>query len=227
MTHATSASGADEAGLRRDLVLTLQAMAARGLNRGTSGNASVRCGDKLLITPTGIVPDALTPENMVLIDGEGRAESGALRPSSEWRMHWGVLAKRRDVSAIVHCHSRHATILACTGRCIPAIHYMVAVGGRSEIPLAPYRLFGSEELASAVVDTLQGGYASLMANHGQIVASTSLTRALSIAEEVEEQAAVYWGALAIGGPQLLSSSQMQEVMRRFEDYGQRRAADAE
>jgi L-fuculose-phosphate aldolase len=211
----------NETALREELVATLRAMSARGLNRGTSGNASVRCGEKLLITPTGVLPEALTAENMVCIDAQGRSAHGAMRPSSEWRMHWGVLARRPELSAVVHCHSRHATILACTGRSVPAIHYMVAVGGRQEIPLAPYHLFGSEELAAAVVEALQGGNACLMANHGQIVAATSLSTALAIAEEVEEQAAVYWGALAIGGAQLLSPAQMDDVMRRFKDYGQR------
>jgi len=210
-----------EEALRQELVLTLRTMSERGLNRGTSGNASVRCGEKMLVTPTGIVPQALTPESMVLIDGQGHSATGSMRPSSEWRMHWGILAGRPDVSAVVHCHSRHATILACAGRAIPAIHYMVAVGGRAKIPLAPYHLFGSEELATAVVETLQGGNACLMANHGQIVAASNLARACAIAEEVEEQAAVYFGALSIGGPQLLSSSQMDEVMRRFKGYGQR------
>ena len=211
----------DEDTLREELVRTLRQLAARGLNRGTSGNASVRCGLGMLVTPTGIVPDQLTPQSMVLIDAQGECAPGALRPSSEWRMHWGILSRRADVYAVVHCHSRHATTLACAGKTVPSLHYMVAVGGRAEIPLAPYHPFGSEELAAAVVDTLQGGYACLMANHGQIAAAASLSRALAIAEEVEEQAAVYWGTLAIGGPRLLSSLQMDGVLQRFRDYGQK------
>jgi len=210
----------DEDTLREELVRTLRQLAARGLNRGTSGNASVRCGLGMLVTPTGIVPDQLTPQSMVLIDAQGECAPGALRPSSEWRMHWGILSRRADVHAVVHCHSRHATTLACAGKTVPSLHYMVAVSGRAEIPLAPYHPFGSEELAAAVVDTLQGGYACLMANHGQIVAAASLTRALAVAEEVEEQAAVYWGTLAIGGPRLLSPLEMDEVLQRFRDYGQ-------
>jgi L-fuculose-phosphate aldolase len=221
VTSIPYANAPNESGLRLELVHTLQAMSSRGLNRGTSGNASVRCGDKLLITPTGIVAEELTPEHMVLIDDEGRSAAGQLRPSSEWRMHMGILTRRPDLAAVVHCHSRYATVLACAGRPIPAIHYMVAVSGRAEIPLAPYRLFGSEELAAAVVEALQGGNACLMANHGQIAASSSLGRALAIAEEIEEQAAVYCGALAIGGPKLLSPEQMQEVMQKFRSYGQR------
>jgi L-fuculose-phosphate aldolase len=195
-------------------------MAARGLNRGTSGNVSVRLPDGLLVTPSGVVPDRLTPDSIVRLDTQGRASAGALKPSSEWRMHGGLYARRPDINAVVHCHSRHATILACAGRPIPAFHYMVAVGGRSVIPLAPYRTFGTAELADAVADALNGGFACLMANHGQIVGAASLAKALAIAEEVEEQAAVYWGTLAIGGPNILDDAQMAEVFAQFNGYGQ-------
>ena len=212
----------NEISLRQELVDALQQMAQRGLNRGTSGNASVRCGDKILVTPTGIVAEMLTAESMVLIDAQGHTAPGAMRPSSEWPMHWGILAGRKDLSAVVHCHSRYATILACTGRPIPSLHYMVAVSGRSEVPVAAYHPFGSNELARAVVQTMEGGSACLLANHGQIAASSSLPRALAIAEEIEEQAAVYWGALAIGGPKLLTSAQMDDVLQRFGTYGQQR-----
>lgn len=213
---------APEAILREQLAHTMRQMDERGLNRGTAGNASARVGDKLLVTPSGVPAEALTPESMVLVDADGGTAPGALRPSSEWRMHAGILARRADLDAVVHCHSRFATVLACAHRTIPPMHYMVAVSGGSEVALAPYHPFGSEELAAAVVETLAGRYACLMANHGQIAGATSLARALAIAEEIEEQAAVYCGTLTIGGPQLLSKAQMDEVQRRFAEYGQKR-----
>jgi L-fuculose-phosphate aldolase len=210
-----------EQALREAIVETMRAMAARGLNRGTSGNVSARLGEGLLITPTGVVPEALTADSIVRLDAEGRAAPGALRPSSEWRMHQRILERRPDCHGVVHCHSRHATILACAGRPIPAVHYMVGVGGGSSVPVAPYALFGSAELADGVADALAGRYASLMANHGQIVVAPTLARALAIAEEIEEQAAVYWGCLLIGGPNLLTDPQMDAVMERFRGYGQK------
>ncbi len=210
----------EDADLRQQLVDIMRAMAERGLNRGTSGNVSARLGAGMLVTPSGVTPDRLTPETMVSLDADGRPAPGALKPSSEWRMHQGLYARRPDVDAVVHCHARHATILACAGRPIPPLHYMVAVGGKAHVPLAPYATFGTDALAQGVVDALDGGYACLMANHGLIVAASSLERALAIAEEVEEQAAVYWGTLAIGGPNLLSDVQMGEVFRQFRGYGQ-------
>jgi L-fuculose-phosphate aldolase len=215
-------SGApQEAALRARMVEVMQAMDERGLNRGTSGNVSVRCGPDMLVTPSGIPAGRLKAEHMVLIRSDGSSPEGTLKPSSEWRMHQGILDRRPDVGAVAHCHSRHATILACAGRPIPALHYMVAVSGGSSVPVAPYATFGSVELAQAVVDALDGRYAALMANHGQIVAAPNLDFALAIAEEVEEQAAVYWGTLAIGGPTLLAEDEMDRILLRFKSYGQR------
>jgi L-fuculose-phosphate aldolase len=175
----------------------------------------------MLVTPSGVPPERLTGDQMVLVQPDGSTPEGGLRPSSEWQMHQQILNRRPDANAVVHCHSRHATILACAGREIPSVHYMVAVGGGSSVPVAPYATFGSGELAEAVVDTLDGRAAALMANHGQIVVARNLDAALAIAEEVEEQAAVYWGTLAIGGPKLLSEDEMNLILQRFRSYGQK------
>lgn len=214
-------SGADESRLRGQLVEVMQAMDARGLNRGTSGNVSARLGDGMLVTPSGVPPERLTPEAMVYVGADDSIPEGQLKPSSEWRMHMQILRRRPDVGGVVHCHSRHATILACAGKPIPAVHYMVGVSGGSSVPVAPYATFGSEGLADALVEALSGRNAALMANHGQIAVAPSLKHALLIAEEIEEQAAVYWGCLAIGGPNLLSEPQMDEIMLKFRSYGQK------
>lgn len=209
-----------EAALREEIVRVMLAMDSRGLNRGASGNVSARWGEAMLITPTGVPPADLDPSQIVRIGADGCWPADGPRPSSEWRMHEGILGGRPDVNAVVHCHSRHATILACAGREIPSMHYMVAIAGGSSIPLAPYATFGSSELADGVVETLAGRNAALMANHGQIALGPTLSRALAIAEEVEEQAAVYWGTLAIGGPKLLSAEEMTRVLELFRTYGQ-------
>ena len=207
--------------LREELVAVMQRMDATGLNRGTTGNASVRAGETLLITPTSVPADELTAEAIVELDAQGRPVDAGRRPSSEWQMHLGIYMRRPDAQAVVHCHSRFASILACCGRAIPSLHYMVGVSGRSTIPLAPYACFGSVELAERVIETLDGGFACLMANHGQIAIGSNLRRALAVALELEEQSAIYWGSLAIGGPRLLSEEQMTEVFAKFKNYGMR------
>lgn len=213
-------SGPDEGKLRRQLVEAMQAMDARGLNRGTSGNVAARFGDGMLVSPSGIPPERLTAEAMVYVRADDSIPEGQLKPSSEWRMHMQILRRRPDVRGVVHCHSRHATILACAGRPIPAVHYMVGVSGGSSVPVASYATFGTEALADAVVEALGGRNAALMANHGQIAVAPSIKHALLIAEEIEEQAAVYYGCLAIGGPNILSEPQMDEILLKFRSYGQ-------
>lgn len=205
--------------LREDLVAIMQRMETSGLNRGTTGNASVRAGDGLLITPTSVPAEELTPEAIVELDAQGRPVDAGRLPSSEWQMHLGIYLRRADAQAVVHCHSRFASVLACCGRAIPSLHYMVGVSGRSTIPVAPYACFGTPELAERVIETLDGGFACLMANHGQIAIGNSLRRAFATALEVEEQSAIYWASIAIGGPTLLSEEQMIEVFAKFKNYG--------
>ncbi|GAA0866599.1 L-fuculose-phosphate aldolase [Sphingopyxis soli] len=209
----------DEA--RQQLVDAMRALDARGLNRGTSGNLSVRFGTGMFVTPSGITPDRLTPDLMVFVDADGSVAPDAARPSSEWRMHMGLYQRRADAQAIVHCHARHSTILACAHREIPPLHYMVAVGGGASVPVAPYATFGSDDLADNVAATLDGRRACLMANHGLITLGPSLPVAMAIAEEIEEQAAVYCGTLAIGGPKLLDRAEMGGILDAFGRYGQR------
>lgn len=194
-------------------------MAASGLNEGTAGNASVRLDDGFLMTPTGIPPEELTAESMVPMQFDG-SYTGDYRPSSEWRMHGDLLQRRSDVTAVVHCHSKYATTLACAGKSIPPLHYMNAVTGGGEIRIAPYAIFGSQALADHIFATITDRYACLMANHGQIAIGTSLSHALSIANQVEIQSSFYYGTLAIGGPVLLSNSDIDAVEEKFKSYGQ-------
>ena len=193
---------------------------SKGLNRGTSGNVSTRAGDGMLVSPSGVTPDRLTVDSVAYVNADGEADPDGFRPSSEWKMHFGLYQRCPDVHAIVHCHSRFATTLASAGHEIPSMHYMVAVGGGTSVPLAPYATFGSDELAAVVAEKMAGRRACLMANHGLITAGSNLRTALAIAEEIEEQAAVYWGTLAIGGPKLLTETQMAEVLQQFKGYGQ-------
>ncbi len=207
---------------RTALVQIMQRMHASGLNRGTSGNASLRVAGGMVVTPSGIPPAALTPDSMVFVAEDGRPAQGGLLPSTEFRMHHYILAGRQDAHAVVHCHSRHATILACCGRAIEPIHYMVLVTGSPMVRVAPYATFGTQALAESVVATMAGSRACLMANHGQIAIGGTWEQALAVAEEVEEQAAVSYGALLLGGGRELSSDALDEAEIMFRGYGQQK-----
>ena len=209
--------------LAREIVATARAMNAAGLNQGTSGNLSARWRGHILITPTGVPYDELTPEKIVRMAPDG-SYAGRWLPSSEWRFHAAILAGRPEIGAVLHAHSPHATTLACLGRGIPAFHYMVAVAGGADICCAGYATFGTEALAARVVAALEGRRACLMANHGMIALGETPKAALRLAVEVEALAGQYWRALQIGQPKLLSAAEMRRVLQKFESYGQQSRA---
>ncbi len=205
---------------RQQVVETIQNLVDQGLTSGSSGNVSVLTEQGMLITPTGILPQDLKPEHIVHMSLEGEVDADQLTPSSEWRMHADVYRNKPGLEAIVHCHSNYATILACAHKSIPAQHYMIAATGSYEIPLAPYATFGSQELSDANLNALQTSMACLLANHGQLATGFTLEGALKLAALVEELAHWHWGALAIGGPKLLTNQQMDDVLTAFASYGQ-------
>lgn len=214
-----SMSSADAAyRLRVSLVATMQALDAQGLNAGTTGNASVRSASGLIITPSGIPVAELTPENMVALTLDGQVE-GAGRPSSEWRFHCDIMRSKPEAGAVVHTHSTYATALACTGRGIPAFHYMVAVAGGHDIPCAPYATFGSVALSQAAVTALAARRACLLANHGVIATGADLESALRLAGYIEHLAQMYAATLALGGANLLDACEMDRVQKKFANYG--------
>ena len=207
---------------RQQLIDYAQRLNSSGLSTGKSGNLSVRCEQGLLITPTGMEYHQLSCEDIVLLDNSGNIASGQQRlPSSEWHFHCDIYQSRPDAQAIVHAHPPHSTALACTGREIPAFHYMVAVAGGDNIPLAPYALFGTSELSHHAVSALQNRQACLLANHGMLAIGKDLSSAFNLAIEVEGLARQYCETLKIGDARILSTAQMKQVLEKFKSYGQR------
>jgi L-fuculose-phosphate aldolase len=209
-----------------ELIECMRELSRSSLSVGSSGNASQRSARGMWISPTGILPARMGVEDLVELDLSGTVLRGTRLPSSEWPMHAAIYDARPDAHAIVHCHSRHATALACLGQEIPAFHYMVAAAGGDSIRCAPYALFGSSELAAHALDALHGRKACLLGNHGQIAIGASLDEALRLAAEVEELAAQYWTTLAAGTPRLLGAAEMNQVLQRFASYGQQNTAPA-
>lgn len=204
------------------LARAARALAAAGLNHGSSGNVSVRTGAGMLITPSAIPADALRARAMVAMSLDGAPRAGAGRPSSEWPLHAALYRARPDLAAVVHAHPPYATALACARRSIPAFHYTVAVTGATRIPCAGYATFGSPELADTVVAALgESGTACLMANHGMLAASADLDGALSLATEVENLARLYWLTLQAGGPVILDDAEMTGMLERIRAYTRR------
>jgi len=221
-------SGAARDGqLRSALIEACRDLQRLGLTQGTSGNVSIRRdADSFFVSPTGLPYDSLEREDIPLMRLDGRWY-GRRRPSSEWRFHRDILAARPEAGAIVHAHPRHATALACTGRGIAAFHYMVAVAGGTDIRCAPYHTFGTQALSDAVLAALEDRRACLLAHHGIIALGADVTAALSLAAHVEDLAAQYATALAIGGVTLLDAAEMARVVEKFRTYGRQDAEDAD
>lgn len=208
--------------LRDELVTTAKKMSGLGLTPGMSGNVSVRTAQGLLVTPSGMSYSDLVPDDICELKLDGTFRPGQRTPSTEWQLHRDIYGARSDVQAIVHTHSLFCTTVACLRRPIPAIHYMVVLAGSDEIPCAEYATFGSAQLALNAVTALRGGSACLLANHGMVALGASLPAALRLAAEIETLASQYWHAAQLGTPHILEGDQLNEVRKRFAEYGQHR-----
>ena len=209
---------------RQELLKVTQQLAATGLNKGTSGNVSMRYNDGFLVTPSGMAIEDMTAACMVEMQFDGSHEA-AKKPSSEWFFHRDILQSRPEINAVIHTHSMFATTLACMRLEVPAFHYMVAVAGGDSIRCAPYALFGTELLSKHALIALQARKACLLANHGMIALGRDLGDALNVAVEVENLCEQYWRILQLNANSLNSSlpllnyAEMEQVFQQFKGYG--------
>ena len=217
---------------RENLFTTSHKLCDLGLNKGTSGNASVRCGSGFLVTPSGLDIAEMSPANMVGMQFDGTVdpktlavsqdaqhESQVIKPSSEWRFHRDILRSRPEINAVIHTHSMFATTVSCLRREVPPFHYMIAIAGGDTIRCAPYALFGSQELSDNALIALMGRKACLLANHGMIALGTSLEDALAVTHEVENLCEQFWRILQVREPYLLTEDEMFDVFMQFKGYG--------
>lgn len=215
----------DNPELRQELINTARAMNERGINVNKSGNVSVRAYSSgegtqgFLITPTGIPYDNLEAGDIVFVPLHGGEHQGRRNASSEYGMHAEVYRRRLDAVAIVHTHSPYATALACQRLRIPAFHYMVAVAGGDSIEVAPYRTFGTLDLAEVAASALSKRNACLLEHHGVLALGRGLAQALNLATEVENLARQYVLVRGLGEPRLLEEAEMRRVIQKFASYG--------
>ncbi|MFE9094922.1 class II aldolase/adducin family protein [Streptomyces sp. NPDC007264] len=216
------ADAADEvAGAWDELLATARRTVADGLVVGTSGNVSVRVGDIVLVTPTGVPYERLTPADTVGVGLDGRQVLGSLRPTSELPMHLAVY-RTTGARAVVHTHAVHATAVSTLVPELPLIHYMAAALG-GPVRVAPYATYGTPELAENMLRALRDRNACLLENHGTIVYGSSLSQAYDRTAQLEWMCRVWLAASSVPGlaPALLTREQVTEVGERLRGYGQR------
>jgi L-fuculose-phosphate aldolase len=206
-----------------DLVDTARRTAREGLVVGTSGNVSVRVrtdeGDVVLVTPSGVPYDRLGPRDTVAVDLDGARLLGELAPTSELPMHLEIY-RATDATAVVHTHAVHATAVSTLVTELPLIHYMAAALG-GPVRVAPYALYGTDELARNMLAALDGRTGCLLRNHGTVAYGASLDQAYDRTAQLEWMCKVWLAARSTGGePSLLSPEQVAEVGLKLRGYGQ-------
>jgi L-fuculose-phosphate aldolase len=204
---------------REAVIAHSRRMAGDGLAVGTSGNVSVRTGDLIAITPTGVAYDDLTPADVCLVDLDGEPVDARLRPSSEVPMHTAVY-RETDAGAVVHSHPLHATALSLLIDELPPVHYLIALLG-GPVRVVPYAPYGTEELARLGVEGLADRTAVILANHGATTYGAHLDQAYTRSVYLEWLCRLWAEASKLGEPRLLDADQLAAATVAFGGYGQR------
>jgi L-fuculose-phosphate aldolase len=207
---------------REEIVRVCGDLAAAGLVVGTAGNVSVRAGDLVAVTPSGVDYADLSPEHVGVHRLDGTPVEAPLAPTSELPLHLAVYGAygQSGTAAIVHAHSVAATATSTLADELPAIHYYVAMFGGS-VRVAPYATYGTDDLARNVVEALRGRTACLMGSHGAVTIGPDLKTAYDRAVYLEWVCDVYLRAAAAGPPRLLPPAEIEAVAAKLAGYGQR------
>lgn len=194
-------------------------MYAKDLIAANEGNLSVRMGDQLLVTPTGLCKGFMKPEDMVITDLEGRQISGQRKVSSEIRMHVIVYRKRPDVQAICHGHPSFATAHAVAGIALREALMPEVVVTLGCVPVAPYGTPSTEEVAESLEDLVSEYDAILLANHGAITYAAELEQAWFKMEILEHYAKIAILTRILGRQTLLSREEVDKLFDVRGNYG--------
>ena len=186
-------------------------------NIGSEGNISYRRENEIYITPSGIKTSNLEPKDISKVDLNGKVLNKN-KPSSEILLHSWIYRNHKDIRAVVHCHSKWASILSCMRIGIPSFHYMVAEFGGNNIKCSKYATFGSEKLSKYVNKVLYKRKGCLIANHGQVTIGENLEEAVDLSIALEKLCEQFYYLWITKQTKLLSGQEMRKIVKLFEDY---------
>ncbi|MFX1388903.1 MAG: class II aldolase/adducin family protein [Promethearchaeota archaeon] len=204
--------------LRNEVVRGAKAIFKKGLVETGEGNVSMRNAKKeeLFITPSFNQYETLKPNEVVHLNFEGAALSAGKLPSTEAKMHIAIYKSRPKVQAIIHTHSPFATMLSITRKKIPIIMEEMYIFLGGSVDVSEFGEAHTIEIGDVALKALGIKNAALLANHGVIVCGKSLDHAIKFAELVEKLAKIYWGALQIGEPNIVSNKHLERFQKLFE-----------
>lgn len=209
--------------LRHEVYESLMELPKNRLVTMHSGTVSGRDPESglIVIKPTGFRYDLLTPDDLLVMDKEGKILEGTLRPSSDTGTHLYLYEHRPDINGIVHTHSPYACIFAVLGRPIPAVMTSAALLG-GEIPIGGYAAVGGAEIGSEIIDKIGDKAAIIMQNHGVYTLASTVWQATIDAVEVEDLAKIAHYAMLHGDPIILSDERIKEFQNIYQTrYGQK------
>jgi L-ribulose-5-phosphate 4-epimerase len=189
----------------------------------TSGNVSARDSETnlVVIKPSGVSYDKLSPDNLVVVDLNGKVIEGDLKPSVDMATHLYIYRNMPDVSSVIHTHSTYASAFAATGKPIPVCLTAMADFFGRDIPIGELVLIGEEEIGKEIVCKIGGSKAIIMKNHGPFTVGKSVNEALKAAIFLEESAKTLIMAKILGEPQSIPGSMVKILHKNYnEKYGQ-------
>jgi L-fuculose-phosphate aldolase len=204
--------------LKEDIVRVCRMLHRKNYLAATDGNVSVRLGDRVLTTPSGINKGLMEAYQVITVDLTGRVLAGEGTPTSEIRMHLLAYELRPEISAVVHAHLPYAT--ACTLAGVSLLEpilpeVVITLGG---IPTAPYATPGSEAVAEAIRDFIQEYDAILLSRHGAMTVGRDVTDAYNKMEKLEHTARVMLAARLQGAVTPLPAAEVEKLRRLGEEY---------
>jgi L-fuculose-phosphate aldolase len=195
-------------------------MIACGLVEGTAGNVSARLPDgNVVLTPSSIDYKTMTIDDLVVTDIDGNVLEGERTPTTEKSLHLACLRKHQNIGAVMHCHAMFATMFAIVRQPIPCVieEFDVYVGG--DVPVAEYKMTGSDALAEEVSNWVEDKGAVLMANHGLLCVGKDPVDVLKVAKLVERTAKIIWGARLLGDPVPLPNATLEQFAPLYKLMG--------
>jgi L-fuculose-phosphate aldolase len=204
----------DETRTRQEIVEVARLMAQQGLARSSDGNISVRLAPgRILITPRGLYKPKMVPEDLVIVDGEGRllAAPEGRRPTTEMGMHLEAYRQRPDIQAVLHAHPPHATALTIAGLPYPADFMPEVRVMLGDVPVAPYARPGTPAVAESIRELIRTHDNILLSHHGSISVGRSLEETLMALERMEAAAYTYYLARALGQPVPLLPAELEAL----------------